>query len=248
MYTVYKHTSPNNKVYIGITGRDVKLRWGNGGGYAGNPIFSKAIKKYGWGNITHEILFEGLSKEEAEQKEIEIISKYKSNDGIHGYNVANGGSCTGKYSDEMRRKASERSKGRKQSPETIAKRITRGEQHYLFGKHLSAEAKEKMSASKTGVHMEDETKAKISKTMTGSKQTEEHKKNAAATHEIPIKQYDTCGKFIALWRSAAEASRSLQKSRAHIVQCCRGQRNTAYGYMWSYHKERGLIHTINTPV
>ena len=33
MWTVYKHTSPSNKVYIGITSREPKLRWDNGNGY-----------------------------------------------------------------------------------------------------------------------------------------------------------------------------------------------------------------------
>ena len=32
-YTVYKHTSPSGKVYIGITCRKPKYRWNNGKGY-----------------------------------------------------------------------------------------------------------------------------------------------------------------------------------------------------------------------
>lgn len=32
MYSVYKHTAPNGKVYIGITGKDPEKRWLNGGG------------------------------------------------------------------------------------------------------------------------------------------------------------------------------------------------------------------------
>ena len=248
MYTVYMHTSPSGKTYIGITGRDVKLRWGNGGGYAQSPIFNRAIKKYGWKNITHEIIIEGLSKEEAEEKEIELIAKYKSNDRTHGYNVSNGGNCSKTYTDEMRRKVSEASRGRKQSPETIAKRIMRGERHYLYGKHLSDEAKEKMSAAKTGKPMSEETKQKISKTMIGSKQTEEHKRNAANANKIPIKQYNLDGLLISLWKSAADASKYLGRNHAHIVQCCRGQRRTAYGYRWEYDKDRGLMQIINTPV
>ena len=31
MYTVYKHTCQNGKVYIGITSLDVKTRWGKDG-------------------------------------------------------------------------------------------------------------------------------------------------------------------------------------------------------------------------
>ena len=50
-YCVYKHTTPNNKVYIGITCKDPNSRWRNGEGYATQKYFYKAIKKYGWDNI-----------------------------------------------------------------------------------------------------------------------------------------------------------------------------------------------------
>ena len=79
-YTVYKHTAPNGKVYIGITFRKPETRWSNGNGYSRQKHFYAAIKKYRWENIKHEILFENLSKEDACQKEIELIAQYKSND------------------------------------------------------------------------------------------------------------------------------------------------------------------------
>ena len=72
-FKVYKHTAPSGKIYIGITGQEVNKRWQNGFGYVGNDYFMKAIKKYGWDSIKHEILFDRLTKEEAESKEIELI-------------------------------------------------------------------------------------------------------------------------------------------------------------------------------
>ena len=45
-YIVYKHTSPSNKVYIGITKQTLKARWKNGKGYKNNEHFTYAIKKY----------------------------------------------------------------------------------------------------------------------------------------------------------------------------------------------------------
>ena len=74
-YTVYKHTSPNNKVYIGITSRKPEYRWNSGKGYINNKYFTTAINKYGWNEFEHSILYENLSKEEAETKEIELIKK-----------------------------------------------------------------------------------------------------------------------------------------------------------------------------
>ena len=79
MYSVYMHTSPNGKVYIGITSLPVERRWQQGKNYKTSRHFFNAIKKYGWENIKHEVLFCGLTKEEAEQKEIELIAKHKSN-------------------------------------------------------------------------------------------------------------------------------------------------------------------------
>ena len=48
-YTVYKHTSPSGKVYIGITSIDVVRRWANGKNYVNCICFNRAIQKYGWG-------------------------------------------------------------------------------------------------------------------------------------------------------------------------------------------------------
>ena len=90
LYYVYKHTTPVNKVYIGITCVNPSHRWNNGKGYQ-SQLFGKAVEKYGWQNIKHEILFDSLTKEEAEQKEIELIAEYKSNQREYGYNVSSGG-------------------------------------------------------------------------------------------------------------------------------------------------------------
>ena len=92
-YSVYKHTNKSNgKVYIGITINEPLVRWGkNGCGY-NKQFFGKAIRKYGWDNFEHEILFENLSHEEANNREIELIQYYKSSDIKYGYNIASGGS------------------------------------------------------------------------------------------------------------------------------------------------------------
>ena len=79
-YTVYKHTSPSGKVYIGITCRKPKYRWNNGKGYKEKDqrLFYNAIKKYGWENISHDILFEGISEDLAKELEKAYIRYYKT--------------------------------------------------------------------------------------------------------------------------------------------------------------------------
>lgn len=103
-YIVYVHTNKkNNKKYIGITSRSLKQRARNGEGYKGCEKFYNAIKKYGWNNFSHKILFRNLSKEEAELKEQELIKEYNTQ--INGYNVANGGSVNS-MTDETKQKIS----------------------------------------------------------------------------------------------------------------------------------------------
>lgn len=93
-YVVYMHILPNNKKYIGIT-CNTKQRWGkNGYGYRHNTLFYRAIKKYGWENIEHKILYENISIEYAKEKEIELIKLYKTTNNKYGYNISHGGDTT----------------------------------------------------------------------------------------------------------------------------------------------------------
>ena len=113
-WTVYKHTNKiNGKSYIGITSRKPEDRWGtNGYKYQSQKskylCFSKAIQKYGWDNFTHEILFTGLTKEDACKKEKELISFYNSK-APFGYNLTDGGEGTSGYevSEEFKQRRSE---------------------------------------------------------------------------------------------------------------------------------------------
>ena len=122
-YCVYKHTTPSGKVYVGITSTNPLKRWKNGYGYMNNDHFWKAIVKYGWDNIRHEIICTGLSKEEACQKEIQLIYFYQSNNPSFGYN----GSIGGDYNNNF-------------GPQN-------GENNGFYGHHHSEEAKRKISES-----------------------------------------------------------------------------------------------------
>lgn len=91
-YFVYRHAVPNGKIYIGITCcKDVESRWDSGFGYSKNQLFCQDIEKYGWDNITHEILYKNLSPEEAKTTEIELIKQHNSTNPQYGYNVDDGG-------------------------------------------------------------------------------------------------------------------------------------------------------------
>lgn len=92
-YYLYKHTNKKNmKAYIGITVQKPEIRWGsNGINYRNNRYFWNAIKKYGWDNFSHEVLFESINKKEIEALEEKLISDLKTSNRKHGYNIALGG-------------------------------------------------------------------------------------------------------------------------------------------------------------
>ena len=114
-YWVYKHTFPNGKVYIGITSQYPCARWKNGNGYGYNKIFTRALRKYGWDNVKHEIMACGLSKEDACSMETDLIKKHRSNVSQYGYNQSSGGEHGGtgvQISTETRNKKSASMKGK----------------------------------------------------------------------------------------------------------------------------------------
>lgn len=93
-YCIYEHIFPNGKKYIGISS-DVEKRWRNGKGYETQPKIARAINKYGWENVTHNIIIDGISKEQAETLEKYLIAKLKTID--QGYNTSTGGECIVAY-------------------------------------------------------------------------------------------------------------------------------------------------------
>ena len=93
-YCVYEHIFPNGKKYIGIS-CDPEKRWRNGKGYETQPKIARAINKYGWENVTHNIIIDGISKEQAEMLERYLIAELKAID--RGYNTSTGGDCIVAY-------------------------------------------------------------------------------------------------------------------------------------------------------
>lgn len=160
-YCVYKHTSPSGKVYIGITSANPERRWKNGEGYK-TQMFYRAITKYGWASFKHEILNTNLTKEEAEQKEIELIKEYNSTNSKYGYNVDNGGNTVGTHSEITRQKMSEYMIGDTRNNGRIHTEKSRNNMSKAhIGNKLTDETKRKLSEFNTGKKYNDETKERI---------------------------------------------------------------------------------------
>lgn len=103
-YKIYVHINKNNgKKYIGQTKQSLNQRFRGGEGYKNSPKFYGAIKKYGWDGFEHILLFDGLTLEEANQKEEELIKKYDTTNDANGYNIAYGGDNHGVSEETMQK-------------------------------------------------------------------------------------------------------------------------------------------------
>lgn len=254
-FYVYKHTCPNEKIYIGITKQQPIKRWGyNGYGYRKNTLFYRAIQKYGWSNIKHEILYENLSKEEAEQKEIELIEKYKSNQPKYGYNIANGGNTTGTVSEATKEKISKTLKGYEFSDERrknisintrkamanpeIRKKISeanKGRTNWRKGLKLTEEEREKLREhgfKKGNIPWNKGKKGLQKHSEEWKKQARIRLKEANKSKQTPI----ICVETGEIFESQSEAGRQKNISQGNIGACLTGKRNIAGGYHWQYYK------------
>jgi group I intron endonuclease len=208
-YCVYKHTCPNGKAYIGITCTGVSRRWRNDGkGYSRDSCFYNAIRKYGWDNIKHEVLYDGLSEQDAKQKEMELIAYCNTNNREHGYNLTAGGEgVTGyRHTDEYKEKLRERLTGN----------------GFWVGRKHTEETRKRMSAAQKG-----------NKNNLGKTRSEETRAKLGLSHGKPvIKIYD--GEEIARYRSAREAAREMGVDSSGITRTCCGKQKTVGGYEWEY--------------
>lgn len=105
-FTLYCHTNKlNGKKYIGVTSQKLNRRFRDGKGYGNCTHFKRAIDKYGWDSFETEILFEGLTHEEAELLEVKLIDEYCTLS-PNGYNLESGGNLKKEINKSTRLKIS----------------------------------------------------------------------------------------------------------------------------------------------
>lgn len=254
-YCVYMHTNKvNGKKYIGQTKMKPEERWGSKGHrYRECTHFFNAIKKWGFDNFEHEIVYSGLSHIEANEKEQELIELYNTRNLKYGYNLREGGS-NGGLSEESKRKLSELRKGKytgsnspnygkKLSDETKLKisMAQRGEKSHCFGKVVTKEVRQKIAESHIGKKHTEKTKEKISLSKKGKqcgKDNPNYGNHKLAGNNNPrckiVLQYDNQGNCIREWEYIKLASQTLKIHDTGIIQCCKGKRQTAGGFVWKY--------------
>lgn len=223
-YTVYMHTAPNGKKYIGITCQKIAQRWrGCGKGYKTSTLFWNAIMKYGWDNIIHQVIATGLTEEEAKKTERDLISIHQTRDSLYGYNLTDGGDgmCGFHHSEVTKKKLSAANEGKTIPAEMHAKAraANMGNQHTLGYKH-TAETRAKMSAAHTGKPRTAEAKMKM--------------RAAQIRLANNVERLTADGESIGHYVSLVDASEKTGINKGHIWEVCSGRRKTAGGYKWRY--------------
>ena len=241
-YSVYKHTTPSGKIYIGLTSLRPEERWDSGHGYKNNVYFTNAIKKYGWNNIKHEIIQDNLTPEEASQLEYELILEYDSTNPSKGYNLREGGTLGFhfKHDEVAKRKIAEVSKRywSSQNARLLRSKQMSGENNPFYGKHHSEETIQKILLWHEEHPMSDEERQargeRLGSYWKGKTRSKESVEKSAKAKWKPVAQYNKSGELIKIWNSAKEACETLNIHKSTLCQCCKGTKPSAGGYVWKY--------------
>jgi len=234
-YLIYKHTNKvNGKCYIGQTCQDPKRRWGkDGNGYKNkHKKFWRAIQKYGWDNFTHDILYTGLTLEEANTLEQQLIEFYNSIK--NGYNISEGGS------------------NNPSSPVRAVYQLNR-DKSIIAMYDCIAEAERALNVKRS--HISECCNGSLGKSLGFYWCYVEDYNNYTikAKQEKPttrlsgnsVYQLDKNKVIIAEYPSYLAATRSITNSNTRsntaIKECCTGKRISYYGYYWCLAKDYDIF-------
>lgn len=240
-YVVYCHTNKiTRQKYIGITCQSIQERWRkNGQGYSGQPKFFNAIKKYGWDNFIHEILYYDLTAEEASSIEQTLIKNL--NTIKNGYNVDKGGLITN-HSNQTKQKISKAMSGKKHSVETI-KQITKTKQEQTGFKVICIETGEIFQSMGEASKIKKVDKTSISRCCNGKQITaggyhwkllENDSTNNIVDKRKKKVQCITTG---VIYDSVADAAKDTNSDPSNIIKVCNGKYKTTNKLKWTWFYE-----------
>lgn len=251
-FCVYKHTSPDGLIYIGITGLSPSERWINGKGYKRNARFYSDIQCYGWDAFKHEILADSLTEDEALEIEAALIKSHDATNPKIGYNIRPGGNKS-PMTDAAKQANREKAKAQWQDP-VFRKKAIDG----MRGAKRSALSRENISKAQKERYKNEDQRRAISERQKGKKRSEEAKKKTSesllafysvhqnleklkqkravsnkASHAVAIICLDTGEVFDAI----VDAAEKYQISHQNITKVCKGERPRAGGKRWAYFKK-----------
>ena len=209
---VYKITNIiNDKLYFGVTQQELKIRWQQHKCNSNKKSYYlyNAMKKYGIENFIIEVVFEANTKKEMLEKEIELITLFKTNNRLYGYNNSTGGESSRKgckLTLEQRKKISEYQKTRIRNPH-------------------SKETKTAMSLSAKGRDMSKAIKYSA------------NKRRGKKAHNIKSVYSVNSKNQINNYESITDASKKTNISISSISNNLSNKSKTAGGLIWHYQQK-----------
>jgi hypothetical protein len=243
-YFIYEHINLiNGKRYIGLTKQNPpSKRWENGRGYIKNTVFFNDILFYGWKTgFEHNILYEGLTQEEAFNKEIELIERYNTTNPDFGYNISKGGALgPGDFTKSIQWQREHKKFG---EDNINSRKVQCKETGDIFGSVSEANRWSRTTKvgdccrglrDHAGTHPETNQPLTWQYVSKDSKVTQYcHQERNDKKHIKRIKCIDTNEVF----NSAAEAGRVYNITPCNILRVCQGKRKTAGKLKWCYYIE-----------
>jgi hypothetical protein len=231
MAYVYRHIrlDKNEPFYIGIgTSKYYNRAHRNKNR---SDLWKRIAKK---GGYEVEILMDGLTWEQACEKEKEFISLYGRIDLKTGClaNMTNGGEGNlGAIISEKQKAAICESNKKRIFTDEDKKRMsnrmrelnTNQEFREKINKGLRSSDKVKLNATNLGIKSRGKKLSELTK-----------KKISDSKFKIAVIQYDLYGNFIKEWPSLSQIQKENNMCSGNISKCCKGCYKQVYGYIWKY--------------
>lgn len=200
----------NEKSYVGLTTRSLETRWKYHVAKAlrgdNDMMICRAIRKHGTENFFIEVLgeYENDFLNEAEKLWIKELGTFGA-----GYNMTQGGEGTTGFvfSTESRKRMSEKAKARGVTPEAIEKTAQANR-----GRKLSPEILARRGPHKSHKKLSQETKDKMSAARIGKKQPPSFFEKRCR----PVERLDVIGNVIEIFPSIKAAASALNVSSTTV--------------------------------
>ena len=271
VYSVYVHIVPRDvtgyvfdKYYVGITKTSVDNRWKNGLGYK-KQVFYRAIFKYGWDNIRHEVIAEHLTRKEACHIEVKLIKILQSNISQYGYNITEGGDIglSGVLNPRFGIAPSEETKRKMRLNHADVSGYKNGNAKEIFQFNYDGDYIKKYSC---GTDAANDLKVSP-KTLTSAARNNEQscgfmwsfKDNVVLDSNGKYKmiemhgryksiyQFDKLGNFLRVYDTIKDASEITGINSSTISKVAMGKMLSCYDFIWRYKKDIDINDAIIIP-
>ena len=240
-YKIYVHINKTNgKKYIGQTKQSLNQRFRDGEGYKKSSKFYGAIKKYGWDNFEHILLFDELTLAEANKKEEELIKQYDTTNDSNGYNIAYGGdnhilSKEAIYKMKM-------SKYKNKDSYDFYKEVFQYDKNGCFIEKFESlrEAERRTGVSRRNISACCKGTAKSAGGFMWSNTYKDDIKYDSLKQR-QVDRYDKNGVYIDSFINAKIAGKELNIESSSIYACCNKIRKLAGDYIWKFHDEESEV-------